>query len=60
MQAKEKGRGEEHRKAWESNPCKYGQPNEEFEDYRRSISGQSEMKLHNTKAMVLLQSDFAI
>lgn len=60
MQAKEKERGEEEHKGCESNPCKHGQPNEEFKDYRRSVSGHSEMKLHNTKAKALLQSDFAI
>jgi len=60
MQAKAKRRGQEHHKACESNPCKYGQPHEEFKDYRRSISGHSELKLHDTKATVLLQSDFAI
>lgn len=57
VQAKQKGRGQEHHKACESNPCKHGQPNEEFKDYRRSISGHSEMKLHGLAAVRLCNLD---
>lgn len=54
VQTQEKGKGQEEHKICESNPSKHGQPNEEFKDYRRSISGHSKMKLHDSEAVVLL------
>lgn len=60
VQTQEKEKGQEEHKACESNPSKHGQPNEEFKDYRRSNSGHSKMKLHDSEAVVLLPPNFAV